>query len=220
MMNCEGTEKEPAFSVPSPGDFFSSYSDLDKQLYILSIGAIVFGLIQMATATLQDAGRTGSGFYEVIHDLFHMPKVMRQLAVVQFFSWFALFAMWIYGTSAVTSQAEDSIRTKLARPIAQAKVDEVLLPGVDGEFGVSVPCRQHGCAVGRATRHRTTAALPTSLDDDPDGDGGEHEKHDEEDHDRKLTGTAAIATSARAVAKNFWQGGEVSPPIDRKKFRL
>jgi maltose/moltooligosaccharide transporter len=28
---------------------------------------------------------------------------MRQLAVVQFFSWFALFAMWIYGTSAVTS---------------------------------------------------------------------------------------------------------------------
>ena len=28
---------------------------------------------------------------------------MRQLAVVQFFSWFALFAMWIYGTAAVTS---------------------------------------------------------------------------------------------------------------------
>ena len=28
---------------------------------------------------------------------------MVQLAFVQFFSWFALFAMWIYGTSAVTS---------------------------------------------------------------------------------------------------------------------
>ncbi len=38
-----------------------------------------------------------------MHDLIHMPRVMRQLAVVQFFSWFALFAMWIYGTSAVTS---------------------------------------------------------------------------------------------------------------------
>jgi maltose/moltooligosaccharide transporter len=38
-----------------------------------------------------------------MHDLFHMPRVMRQLAVVQFFSWFALFAMWIYGTAAVTS---------------------------------------------------------------------------------------------------------------------
>lgn len=33
----------------------------------------------------------------------NMPKTMRQLAVVQFFSWFALFAMWIYTTSAVTS---------------------------------------------------------------------------------------------------------------------
>ncbi|MGA8205795.1 MAG: MFS transporter [Woeseiaceae bacterium] len=44
-----------------------------------------------------------SAFREVMHDLIHMPRVMRQLAVVQFFSWFALFAMWIYGTSAVTS---------------------------------------------------------------------------------------------------------------------
>jgi maltose/moltooligosaccharide transporter len=41
--------------------------------------------------------------YHIMHDLFHMPRVMRQLAVVQFFSWFALFAMWIYGTAAVTS---------------------------------------------------------------------------------------------------------------------
>lgn len=32
-----------------------------------------------------------------------MPRTMAQLAVVQFFSWFALFAMWIYTTSAVTS---------------------------------------------------------------------------------------------------------------------
>lgn len=32
-----------------------------------------------------------------------MPRTMRQLAVVQFFSWFALFAMWIYSTSAITS---------------------------------------------------------------------------------------------------------------------
>jgi len=34
--------------------------------------------------------------------IFHMPKTMLQLAAVQFFSWFALFAMWIYMTSAVT----------------------------------------------------------------------------------------------------------------------
>ncbi len=33
---------------------------------------------------------------------FKMPKTMKQLAIVQFFSWFALFAMWIYTTPAVT----------------------------------------------------------------------------------------------------------------------
>jgi maltose/moltooligosaccharide transporter len=36
-------------------------------------------------------------------DLYTMPDTMRQLAVVQFFSWFALFAMWIYTTSAVAA---------------------------------------------------------------------------------------------------------------------
>ncbi|MDP2534795.1 MFS transporter [Alteromonas stellipolaris] len=32
----------------------------------------------------------------------HMPKTMKQLAVVQFFSWFALFIMWVYTTPAIT----------------------------------------------------------------------------------------------------------------------
>jgi maltose/moltooligosaccharide transporter len=32
-----------------------------------------------------------------------MPRTMRQLALVQFFSWLALFSMWIYATPAITS---------------------------------------------------------------------------------------------------------------------
>jgi len=43
------------------------------------------------------------GMKEIFLNLKHMPKTMVQLAVVQFFSWFALFCMWIYTTSAVTS---------------------------------------------------------------------------------------------------------------------
>jgi maltose/moltooligosaccharide transporter len=76
---------------------------LDKQLYILAIGGITFGLIQIVCGLLQSRGKTDNGLYSIVSDLFHMPRVMRQLAVVQFFSWFALFAMWIYGTAAVTS---------------------------------------------------------------------------------------------------------------------
>ncbi len=32
----------------------------------------------------------------------NMPKTMRQLAFVQFFSWFSLFIMWVYSTPAIT----------------------------------------------------------------------------------------------------------------------
>lgn len=43
-----------------------------------------------------------STWAQLWHDLRAMPKTMLQLALVQFFTWFALFAMWIYTTSAVT----------------------------------------------------------------------------------------------------------------------
>ena len=85
------------------GWYWIASQGLDKQLYILAGGFAAFGVLQVIVGFLQNAGHTTNGLYEVVHDLFHMPRVMKQLAVVQFFSWFALFAMWIYGTSAVTS---------------------------------------------------------------------------------------------------------------------
>ena len=77
--------------------------DLDKQLYILAIGVTAFGLLQWLAGSLQTRGEVDNGLYRIVEDLFHMPRVMKQLAVVQFFSWFALFAMWIYSTAAVTA---------------------------------------------------------------------------------------------------------------------
>lgn len=44
------------------------------------------------------------GAGEIIDSFSKMPKTMIQLAVVQYFSWFALFSMWIYTTGAVTSR--------------------------------------------------------------------------------------------------------------------
>ncbi|MFU2508507.1 MFS transporter [Pseudoalteromonas sp. ASV78] len=76
---------------------------LEKELYLLSAGLISFGVIQFIAARLKATGKTSGGFYQVINDVFTMPETMKQLAWVQFFSWFALFAMWIYTTSAVTS---------------------------------------------------------------------------------------------------------------------
>jgi len=76
---------------------------LEKEVHILGIGLIGFGSALLVHARLKHAGRDRNGFSEVMEDLFAMPPVMRRLAVVQFFSWFALFAMWIYTTSAVTA---------------------------------------------------------------------------------------------------------------------
>jgi maltose/moltooligosaccharide transporter len=42
-----------------------------------------------------------SGIFEIFSDLVNMPKAMKQLGVVQFFSWFALFSMWVYTTPAI-----------------------------------------------------------------------------------------------------------------------
>jgi maltose/moltooligosaccharide transporter len=41
------------------------------------------------------------GLLAIFHDFKHMPVTMRQLGLVQFFSWFALFSMWVYTTPAV-----------------------------------------------------------------------------------------------------------------------
>ena len=52
------------------------------------------------------------GLIQSFAGIFKMPKTMVQLAFVQFFSWFALFAMWIYTTAAVTSHVYGTTDTK------------------------------------------------------------------------------------------------------------
>jgi maltose/moltooligosaccharide transporter len=77
-------------------------NNLELGLYVLFVGAAVFGILQIIVGLMRKSGNTKNGLAAVITDLYEMPSTMKQLAVVQFFSWFALFAMWIYTTPAVT----------------------------------------------------------------------------------------------------------------------
>lgn len=81
------------------GGVVIAWQGLDKQLYVLFglIGAYGLGLL------VRTWMRGPGAFTSIVDDLQDMPETMRQLAVVQFFSWFALFAMWIYTTAAVTA---------------------------------------------------------------------------------------------------------------------
>jgi len=73
------------------------------EVMILSVGIAVAGLLLILGGTMQRGGRTDNGFVTILNDFLDMPRTMKQLAWAQFFSWFALFAMWIYTTAAVTS---------------------------------------------------------------------------------------------------------------------
>lgn len=81
---------------------FELFIYMDYGLLVFFGGGAVFGLIQIVSGFLTKSGNTTSGLVVVLNDLYHMPKTMIQLSYVQFFSWFALFAMWIYTTPAVT----------------------------------------------------------------------------------------------------------------------
>lgn len=74
---------------------------LTKELYILFIGLIVIGTLFIITSALRNK-KVKNGFTIILTDLLNMPTTMKKLSLVQFFSWFALFSMWIYTTQAVT----------------------------------------------------------------------------------------------------------------------
>jgi maltose/moltooligosaccharide transporter len=77
--------------------------ELKKDLYVLSLGLIgLGGLAMLISGIMQKNNSTDNGFVTIMNDFQFMPKIMKQLAWVQFFSWFALFSMWIYTTLAVT----------------------------------------------------------------------------------------------------------------------
>ena len=82
-----------------------------RELYLFSIGSIVCGMLFLIVGLMKKYNLSHSGFVTIMDDLHLMPPAMKQLAVVQFFSWFGLFAMWIYTTSAVTSHIYHSSDT-------------------------------------------------------------------------------------------------------------
>jgi maltose/moltooligosaccharide transporter len=53
----------------------------------------------------EDDEDEGHGLSQIFVDIKNMPQTMKQLGLVQFFSWFALFSMWVFTTPAVAQHA-------------------------------------------------------------------------------------------------------------------
>lgn len=90
----------------------------DSVKYAFAIGALVLlgsiGYTILTTdeyppeslADFENERKQKRGFVSIFGDIskniFQMPRVMKQLGVVQFFSWFAFFTMWSFATPAIT----------------------------------------------------------------------------------------------------------------------
>lgn len=82
---------------------------LDRQLYIVSAAPLLWGFALLVHSTSAHTGLFGT----IMNDIERMPEAMRNLAPVQFFTWLALFAMWLYTTAAV-AQADFGSRDPLS----------------------------------------------------------------------------------------------------------
>ena len=74
---------------------------LEKELYVLAGLLIAYGAASIVAIRLARGGHTANMLAHIVGDFSGMPAVMKRLALVQFFSWSALFTMWIYTTPVV-----------------------------------------------------------------------------------------------------------------------
>ncbi|MBT1703477.1 MFS transporter [Fulvivirgaceae bacterium PWU20] len=114
----------------------------DNVLWSFYIGAVVFlsAIVWTVTTTKEfppdeyekQSNKSGKkGISQIISDFVNMPKTMKQLGLVQFFSWFALFSMWVFTTSAVATHV-------YALPLSDTKSETFQDAGnwVSGLFGI------------------------------------------------------------------------------------
>ena len=53
------------------------------------------------TGKIKEPERTTGGLMDIFTDFATMPKTMKQLSWVQFFSWFGFFGLWVFATPAI-----------------------------------------------------------------------------------------------------------------------
>jgi len=74
---------------------------LRNEVYLLGALLIGYGLLSAIAISAAKKGRGAGILGSIVGDFSGMPTVMKQLALVQFFSWSALFIMWINTTPVV-----------------------------------------------------------------------------------------------------------------------
>ncbi len=74
---------------------------LEKEVYLLGALLAAYGIASLLAINLAKSGRDNNVLSHIVGDFSGMPDIMKKLALAQFFSWSALFIMWIYTTPVV-----------------------------------------------------------------------------------------------------------------------
>lgn len=69
---------------------------LEKEIFLLGGLLATYGILSAVGIWLAKQGRSANMLSSIVGDFSGMPEMMKRLALVQFFSWSALFIMWIY----------------------------------------------------------------------------------------------------------------------------
>lgn len=137
------------------------FYNLEQELYILTLGLASVGALLIITSLLQRSGNR-NGLVVVSDDLYMMPKTMKQLAVVQFFSWFALFAMWIYTTAAVTAHIYD-MGIQETEIIEMEEALSILEEQLDAEWYRRLPAVRSDLAAFRERIEAGETQIPATM---------------------------------------------------------
>jgi maltose/moltooligosaccharide transporter len=74
---------------------------LEKEVYLLGGLLIVYGLARSSAIQLARAGNRTNMLAHIVGDFAGMPPLMKRLALAQFFTWSALYTMWVFTTPVV-----------------------------------------------------------------------------------------------------------------------
>lgn len=96
---------------------------LEKEVYLLGGLLAVYGAARLVAIALAKAGNRTNMLAHIVGDFAGMPPLMKRLAVAQFFTWLALYTMWVFTTPVVAQYFYGA--TNPASPAYQDAANEV-----------------------------------------------------------------------------------------------
>ncbi|QOT70197.1 MULTISPECIES: MFS transporter [Sphingobium] len=134
---------------------------LEKELYLLGALLAGYGAARMLARRLHRGGRTDNLLTHVVGNFATMPVMMKRLALVQFFTWSALFIMWIYTTPVVAQYVFGSADPTSAAYNAGGNWVGILFATYNGVAALAAPFLLQPLArrIGQAQTHALALML-------------------------------------------------------------